>query len=94
MQSDIHFNRDRPALATIRGWLSPTGGVFVDGIRLAVANGIFLIVALILSFLLAVVTWLLRFFVSVPSASPGLVVLALSVIFRSRRLVSLRSQPP
>ena len=55
--------------------------MFVDGVRLAVANGIFLMAALILSFLLAVVTWLLRFFVAVPSANSGLVVLGLSVIF-------------
>jgi hypothetical protein len=81
MQSEIHFNRDQPALATIRRWLSPTGGTFVDGVRLAVANGLFLVAALILSFVLAVLRWLLHFFMPVPSASPGLIVLALSVLF-------------
>ncbi len=81
MQSQVHFDRDQSPLTTIRGWLSPTGGAFVDGIRLAVANGIFLVAALVFAFLLALLGWLLRFFVSVPGVNAGLVVLVLSVIF-------------
>ena len=81
MHSEIHFKRDQSALATIRGWLSPTGGAFVDGMRLAVANSIFLVAALILAFLLALAGRLLRILLPVPSAHPGLIVLALSILF-------------
>ena len=81
MQSEIHFKRDQSALATIRGWLSPTGGVFVDGIRLAVANSIFLVGALIFAFVLALIVRVLDLLLPVPSVSPGLVVLGLSILF-------------
>lgn len=53
----------------------------MDGIRLAVANGLFLVGALVVAFLLAIVAWLLRFFISVPNINAGVVVLILSVIF-------------
>lgn len=81
MQSDIHINRDRPILATIREWLSPTGGAFVDGIRLAVANSIFLVSALIFSFLLAILARLLDILFPIPRINPGIVVLVLSILF-------------
>lgn len=67
-------------LTTIRGWLSPTGG-FVDGIRLAVINSIFLFSAVMLAFILALLARLVRIIVPVPAVSPGLVVLILSIAF-------------
>lgn len=81
MQSEIHFNRDRSALATIRAWLSPTGGAFVDGVRLAVANSIFLVCALILAFVLALLGRLLDILFPIPTVNPGLIVLGLSMLF-------------
>lgn len=81
MQSEIYFNRDKSAIATVRGWLRPTGGTLTDGLRLAVANGLFLVTALILSFVLAIVFRIVRLVVAVPSVNPGLVVLGLSILF-------------
>lgn len=81
MQSQIHINRDRSILSTARGWLSPTGGAVVDGARLAVVNGLFLLAALIFSFVLVLLVKLIRLVVSVPEASPGVIVLVLSILF-------------
>ena len=81
MQSELHFNRDRSIFSTVRGWLSPTGGTVVDGTRLAVANGLFLVSALVLAFIIALLSRLVDVFVAVPTPNPGLIVLALSILF-------------
>jgi hypothetical protein len=81
MQSEFHFNREESIITMTRRWLRPTGGSVSDGLRLAVANGLFIVVALIFSFLLAVVVRVLRFVFPLPSVNPGLVVLGLSILF-------------
>ncbi|MEZ4568994.1 MAG: hypothetical protein R2849_01405 [Thermomicrobiales bacterium] len=81
MQSQVHINRDQSLLTTVRRWLRPTGGAVVDGARLAVVNGIVLLAALILSFVLVLLIRLIRIVIPVPAASPGVIVLVLSVVF-------------
>ena len=81
MQSQVHIDRNRSAVATLRSWLSPTGGAFADGMRLAVINGLFLIGGMIAAFLIAVVARLLRVVVDLPNISPGFLLLIMSILF-------------
>ena len=53
----------------------------VDGVRLAVANGLFLVSALVLAVIVTLLSRIVDLFVSVPTPNPGLLVLALSILF-------------
>jgi hypothetical protein len=77
----FHFQRDREWVTTLRRWLEPTGGPVVDGFRLAVVNGAFLTVALLMAALVAVLLAVVRWVLPVPDVYPGIVVLGVSVAF-------------
>lgn len=81
MYSEIRIERDPSIIATIRRLLAPTGSALADGLRLAAINAAFLIGALATAFVLAVIARIVRWLLPVPSVSPGLVVLLLSVVF-------------
>jgi len=81
VQSEFQFDRDEPIFDTIRSWLSPTGRVLIDGVRLAVINSIFLFGSIAFAFVAALLVRLVRIFLPVPAVNPGLLILVLSVIF-------------
>lgn len=73
------IQRDREWVATVRRWLEPTGGPVVDGFRLAVVNGVFLAIALLMAALVAVLLVVVRWVLPVPDIYPGIVVLGVSI---------------
>ena len=75
------IQRDREWIATVRRWLEPTGGPVVDGFRLAVANSVFLALALLIAALVSVLLVMVRWVLPVPDIYPGIVVLGVSIAF-------------
>lgn len=67
----------------VLGWLQPRGGPLADGMRLALINGVCLLLALVVLGLLALASRLAGWLFPAPSVFPAIFLIVLSVVLAS-----------
>lgn len=75
------LNRTGTRSKRVLDWFRPTGGPVGDGVRLAVINGVYLFVALVLAGLLSLSIRILRWLIPMPLLFPGFFIVVLTVAF-------------